>query len=103
MNRYLTKASLSVIKKLQASTDGELTWERGAGWWIDSSRVAAGPCNHLLRLCLIREAYNDNSSTYIVYQLSSEIDHVLADHNYEPAILKGTRTGKPQMIPRRKP
>lgn len=101
MNRYLTRASLNVIKKLQASKDGELTWERGAGWWVENGRVSAGPCNHLLRLCLLRESYN-NGKEYIVYELSSEIDRVLADENYEPAILVAMRTGKPQMIRRRK-
>jgi hypothetical protein len=98
MNRWLTKASHDVLTKLLASEEQELTWEKGAGWWTDTERVSAAGCEHLLRLCLIRVVHHDNRESYIVYNASSEVETIMKDENYVPAIVKAQQTGQPQYI-----
>jgi hypothetical protein len=100
MNSWLTKASLKVIEAVQADEEQEITWEKGAGYWVGDSRVNTKACEELLRLCLIRPVYSNNRDSYIVYNLTSEVDNVLANDNYTPAIITAMRTGQPQFISR---
>lgn len=98
MNAWLTKGSHAVLKLLLESEDREITWEKGAGYWIGYKRVGSRGVEDLLRLCLLRKTYSDNRETYIVYEASSEVEHVLSDENYTPAIIIAQRTGEPQIV-----
>lgn len=91
---------MKIIEAVQADEDQEITWEKGAGYWIGSERVNTRACEELLRLCLIRPAYTDNDGEYIVYTLTSEVDNLLADDKYTPAIITAMRTGQPQFVSR---
>jgi hypothetical protein len=74
----------------------EITWEKGAGYWVATEKVSAAGCEHLLRLCLLIVAHSDNNDSYIVYVPSSEVDSVLKDPEYVPAIVRAIETGHPQ-------
>jgi hypothetical protein len=102
VNSWLTPASLKVIKAVQADEEQEITWDKGAGYWVGDEKVSTKACEELLRLCLIRPVYSDNRDSYIVYNLTSEVDNVLADDSYTPAIITAMRTGQPQFISRAK-
>lgn len=93
---------MKIIKAVQADDDQEITWEKGAGYWIGCERVSTKACQELLMLCLIRPAYSDNRDSYIVYNLTSEVDSMIADDNYTPAIIMAQRTGQPQFVNRAK-
>lgn len=91
---------MKIIEAVQADEEQEITWEKGAGYWVGCHRVNTRACEELLRLCLIRPAYTDNSDEYIVYTLTSEVDNLLADDKYTPAIITAMRTGQPQFVSR---
>jgi hypothetical protein len=99
MNKYLTKASLRVLQKLKEDEDGEVTWEKGAGYWIGFYKVSTAGCEHLLRLCLLRQDYSGSDDTYIIYTApSAEVDRILTDDSYVPAIVRAQATGEPQFV-----
>jgi hypothetical protein len=102
MNSWLDAKMMKVIKAVQADEDQEITWEKGAGYWVGYSRVNTKACEQLLRLCLIRPSYTDNKSEYIVYTLTAEVDNLIADEKYTPAIITAMRTGEPQFVNRAK-
>ncbi len=100
MNSWIDAKMMKVIEAVKADEDEEITWEKGAGYWVGCRRVNTKACEELLRLCLIRPVHSDNRDSYIVYELTSEVDNMLADDNYTPAIITAQRTGQPQFISR---
>lgn len=102
-NRWLTRSGQTLIERIKASEDKEVTWEKGAGWWVGHHQVNGRTCQYLLQLCLLRVAHSDNKDTYIVYELSGEVEHLLNDENYVPAIVRAQRDGQPQFIEKYEP
>ena len=81
----LGRAAHSLLKKLEHGE--ELTYEKGAGYWLDYEHVSSRAAMQLLRLCLIRLDYGEEDG-YCVYIISDDGRKLLADPNYMPTIVQ---------------
>lgn len=87
---FMSNSAFTLLKQLseapEDSDESELTLS-GKQWWRDAERLPAGACCELLRLCLIRETYN-NGKEYATYSAYPEAKKVINDSSYEPEILR---------------
>lgn len=68
---WISNSAYNLLKKIQASEDQELVYERGAGWWVDTTQINSRITKELLMTCLI---HLDNGETgrYEVYTLNED-------------------------------
>lgn len=74
--------------RISESEDEELTYERGAGWWVGFDRVRGTVCKEALRFCLLRVDSFCDGDDYQIYELNEEGRALVDDASYEPEILK---------------
>lgn len=92
INTWLSRRAFNLVKRIKADADGEVTVE-GRVAYVGCHRVNINAVHDLLDLCLLRQDHR--SGNYAVYTLYPEVDRVLADVFYEPAIITARRTGQP--------
>lgn len=85
----LSRVAHSILHQLEPE-GAELTYEKGAGFWLGNKKVSTRAINELLRLCLIRVVCGDEGE-YCDYGISDDGRKLLHDPNYVPTILKELR------------
>ncbi len=89
MTDLLSNSARSILQQLEPE-EAELTYEKGAGFWLGNHKVSTRAVNELLRLCLIRVVCGDEAE-YCDYGISGDGRKLLRDPNYVPTILKELR------------
>lgn len=90
---FMSNSAFVLLKILaeapEDSEERELTLS-GDECWNGTNRVSARVFAELLRLCLIREEYNNgiDEDVYIAYTAYPEAKKVINDPSYEPEILR---------------
>lgn len=90
-NKFLTVASERILKAMQDekyNSYGELTFEKGAGWWVGYKRVGSAACQHLLMYCLIHLEQDSTGDEFERYMLNTDGKGVLNDPEYVPVICR---------------
>jgi len=78
----------NLLKRIDASEDGELVREKGAGWWVDADQVAARDAVELLRFVLLKRTYSSNDESYETFGINEEGRCLLGDPLYVPEIVE---------------
>jgi hypothetical protein len=86
----LTRGERQLLERLAAEgPDGEpLTQARPGGWWFGEERVSARIGWNLLRKCLIRTVYENNTHDYHLYVINEEGRQAVRDPTYVPLIIR---------------
>ncbi len=83
----VTTAERNLLIRIRDSEDGELVYEKGAGWWVGYDRVSAQVVHGLLNKVLIRDT--DNTAGVLeIYELNEEGEQAAVDPSYVPSIGK---------------
>jgi hypothetical protein len=98
INRFLTRGTHAVLKRMRddPDADGEIVWEKGAGWWVGNHRTSASVGKGLLQLCLLHDE-GGNSENFKRYTLNSDGRNIIDNVNYVPTIILSLRTLRKKM------
>lgn len=86
----------NLLRRVLASEDQELVYEKGAGWWLDCDPVNGCDALELARFCLLScpEKVSMGRGQLERWVPNSESEKVVKDPDYVPMIVRALRQRK---------
>lgn len=85
----------NLLRRVQASEDQELVYERGAGWWVGCDQVAGRYARLAIQLVLVGlDGFSRVGHGMERYHVNEEGRRALGDPAYVPTIVKHLRASR---------